>query len=75
MIGAWWRRLRWGMLTAAWRGACWIAVRRRSRASARGFAEREMRSQTRGMGLRMTEGLRDRLRPAWLRLRREPPQD
>jgi hypothetical protein len=27
------------------------------------------RSQTRGMGLRMTDWARDRLRPDWLRLR------
>jgi len=33
------------------------------------------RQQTRGMGLRMTEGLRDRLRPGWLRVHRETEAD
>ncbi|MBN2446234.1 MAG: hypothetical protein JXO22_05895 [Phycisphaerae bacterium] len=31
----------------------------------------DYRGQTRGMGLRMTEPLRDRLRRRWLRVRRD----
>jgi hypothetical protein len=34
-------------------------------------ARLDYRSQTRGMGLRMTETLRDRLRPTWLKMRAE----
>jgi hypothetical protein len=33
------------------------------------------RQQTRGMGLRWTEALRDRLRPGWLRVRRKTNAD
>jgi hypothetical protein len=53
----------WSLATA------W-AARRRPRAAPR---SPDFRAQTRGMGLRMSEWLRDRLRPGWLRLR--PPSD
>jgi hypothetical protein len=48
----------------------WLAARRRLPARPDDVERQLYRHQTRGMGLRMTEWLRDRLRPAWLRLRR-----
>ena len=57
------------------RGALlWMARRRRWRPSWRELEQRRFRTQTRGMSLRMTEFARDRLRPAWLRLRRDAGQ-
>lgn len=54
----------------AWLLGAWLASRRRACISADELRSHDHRAQTRGMGLRMTEFLRNRLRPAWLRMRR-----
>lgn len=48
---------------------------RRPRIRPRDYAPHLYRSQTRGMGLRLTEWLRNRLRPRWLRVRRAERED
>jgi hypothetical protein len=48
----------------------WLAARRRAPVRPEDVQRQIYRQQTRGMGLRMTEWLRDRLRPGWLRLRK-----
>jgi hypothetical protein len=63
--------LRRGLLSRVWLLAAWLAARRRVRVSDAAATEADFRSQTRGRGLRMTKWLRDRLRPTWLRLRRD----
>ncbi len=47
----------------------WLAFRMRSRARPEDVQRQLFRHQTRGMGLRMTDWLRDRARPRWLRVR------
>lgn len=66
-----WRRLLGGVSTAIWVLGGWLASRRRPVVRTSDVAQQEYRTQTRGMPLRMTEWLRDRLRPWWLRLRDE----
>jgi len=51
-----------------WRLGTWIAARRPVRVRDEDVARHLYRAQIRGMGLRMTEWLRDRLRPRWLRI-------
>jgi hypothetical protein len=58
-----------------WALGGWLASRRWSEVRAEDVARHDYRAQTRGMGLRMTEWLRDRLRPSWLRLRRDERVD
>ena len=48
----------------------WLAAWRRVPARPEDVQRQLYRQQTRGMGLRMIEWLRDRLRPSWLRLKR-----
>ncbi len=57
------------LLSRVWSLAAWLAARRRVRVPDAVALATDFRSQTRGRGLRMTEWLRDRLRPSWLRLR------
>jgi hypothetical protein len=64
------RRRRAALLSRLWLVGAWLASRRRPRVLPEDVARHIYRSQTRGGGLRMTEWLRDRLRPAWLRLRK-----
>ncbi|HMQ14993.1 MAG TPA: hypothetical protein PKC49_03380 [Phycisphaerae bacterium] len=54
-----------------WQAAGWLGRRRRSRAAPADVARLDHPAQVRGRGLRMSEWLRDRLRPAWLRVRRD----
>lgn len=56
-----------------WIAGGWYASRRRPRVLPEHVERLTYREQTRGLGLRLTERLRDRLRPAWLRLHRAPP--
>ncbi len=58
-------------LSRVWALAAWLAARRRVQIPDAAAIEADFRCQTRGRGLRMTEWLRDRLRPSWLRLRRD----
>ncbi len=58
------------VLTRVWLLGTWLADRGRPRITPDDLSRYEYRQQTRGMGLRMTEWLRDRLRPRWLRVRR-----
>jgi len=53
-----------------WTLGTWLAARRRPRIGPEDVQRHLYRQQTRGMGLRMSEWLRDRLRPRWLRVRR-----
>jgi hypothetical protein len=54
-----------------WLALTWWRARRRLPATAEDVARLDFHQQLRGRGLRMTEWLRDRLRPGWLRMRRE----
>ncbi len=56
---------------AAWALAVWLSARRAARADGDAHRRLDFRTQTRGMGLRLTEWLRDRMRPGWLRVRRD----
>jgi len=58
------------VLTLVWTLGSWLAGRRRVPLRPDELAREDYRTQARGMGLRMTEWLRDRLRPGWLRLHR-----
>ncbi|MGD8451048.1 MAG: hypothetical protein PVJ57_04460 [Phycisphaerae bacterium] len=64
-----------GVRLAAWRWlwswGTWWASFRRPRVRPEDVRRHLYRQQTRGMGVRWSEWLRDRLRPTWLRLRRE----
>lgn len=69
-----WRR---ELLRRAWTLAAWLSARRRVQADTVVPPDTHRR-QTRGMGVRMNEQLRDRMRPRWLRLRvpdEEEPED
>ncbi|TWT45556.1 hypothetical protein RAS1_19840 [Phycisphaerae bacterium RAS1] len=48
--------------------ATWLLALRRARQKDAHVRALLQRSQARGMGLRMTEALRDKLRPGWLKL-------
>jgi hypothetical protein len=63
------------MSTLVWVLGGWRASRRRAMAGPEEVTRHEYRTQTRGMALRMTEWLRDRLRPSWLRLRDDHSTD
>jgi len=52
-----------------WSCGAWCASWRRPRLRPEHFRRHLFRQQTRGMGLRMSEWLRDRARPSWLRIR------
>lgn len=70
------RGLRAALARWLWSLGTWRAARRRLGVRSQDVQRQLYRTQTRGMGLRFTERLRDRLRPRWLRLRRqdvEPP--
>jgi hypothetical protein len=69
------RRLRSWLSTVTWVLGGWLGSRRRAAVRSADVAQHDYRTQTRGMPLRMTEWLRDRLRPAWLRLRHDHTQD
>ena len=56
----------------AWTLGTWWAARRRPALTRDALGAHDYRTQTRGMGLRMTEWLRDLLRPRWLKLHRGP---
>lgn len=58
-------------LGALWAALSWLLARRRTRLEARDGLRGDFRTQTRGGGFRVTEWLRDRLRPGWLRMRRD----
>ncbi len=60
---------RWG-----WRIGTWLAAKRRLRARPQDVHRQLYRTQTRGMGVRVTEWLRNRLRPGWLRLHPGEPK-
>lgn len=68
-------RWRAAVLTRLWTISTWLAARRRPRSSGVDFRRQLFRSQTRGMNLRITEWVRDRLRPSWLRLRTDAEDD
>jgi hypothetical protein len=58
-------------ITAAlWMLGAALAQRRRAQFTVRDVQRHDFRWQTRRMGMRQTEWLRDRLRTRWLRLRR-----
>ncbi len=61
------------MLGRLWLLASWLARWRRVKVWPADVRRHLYREQTRGMGLRMTERLRNTLRPGWLRLR--APED
>jgi hypothetical protein len=58
------------MLGRLWLLGTWLAALRRAKARPEDVQRQVYRAQTRGMGLRLSEWLRDRLRPTWLRVRR-----
>jgi hypothetical protein len=60
-----------GFLARLWLLLTWLSARRRLKPDQAAIDRQLYRTQTRGMALRMTEWLRDRLRPTWLRLRRD----
>jgi hypothetical protein len=60
------------VLRSAWEFAIWLSSRRARPVHDRDVARHLYRSQTRGMGLRLTDWARDRLRPRWLRVRHGP---
>lgn len=66
-----WRVVRGGWRAGIWQFANWLAERRAPQTRDEDIARLVCRHQTRGMSLRMTEWLRDRLRPQWLRVRHE----
>jgi hypothetical protein len=57
------------LIGALFLAATWLRSRRRTRASFADHARLDFKPQTRGRGLRLTEWLRDKLRPDWLRIR------
>jgi hypothetical protein len=59
------------LLARLWLWSTWLAARRRARALPGDYRRLDFHTQTRGRGLRMTEWLRDQLRPGWLRLRHD----
>jgi len=59
------------VLTPLWALGTWLARRRRPQLDEQDVRRHIYRDQTRSMGVRLTERLRDRLRPRWLRLRSE----
>jgi hypothetical protein len=61
--------LRGGLVSWLWRFGAWLASWRRARVRPEHVRQHVYRQQTRGMGLRMSEWLRDRARPVWLRIR------
>lgn len=65
------RRLRSAVLARLWLLGVWVAARRRVRARTEDVQGQVYRQQTRGMGVRMSEWLRDRMRPTWLRVQRD----
>jgi hypothetical protein len=60
---------------ALWSAASWCAGRRRATWARADFERHWFRSQTRGMGLGLSEWARNRLRIRWLRLRRSADLD
>jgi len=58
-----------------WSMVTWLKARRPPNVRPEDVRRHLYRWQTRGMGLRMSEWLRDRLRPRWLRLRRGNGQE
>jgi hypothetical protein len=56
--------------TLIWNAACALAGRRRPRAEQHHVDEHTYRSDTRRMGVTMTDTLRDRMRPRWFRIYR-----
>ncbi len=63
------RKLPRRLLSRLWDLGTWLAARRPIEAGADDYRRFDYRTQTRGMGLRMTDWLRNRLRPRWLKLR------
>jgi hypothetical protein len=57
------------VLGRLWLLGTWLAAWRRVKVRPEDVQRHIYRAQTRGKGLRLTEWLRDRLRPAWLRVR------
>lgn len=64
-------RFRGMLLALLWTVAAWVRARRPWRITTADLDRWRFHSQTRGRALRMTEWARDRLRPQWLRLRRD----
>ena len=64
------RGLRALLTGAVWMVGAALAQRSQARYTVRDVRRHDFRWQTRGMGLRRTEWLRDRLRAGWLRIRR-----
>jgi hypothetical protein len=58
-------------LHAVWSLSDWLATRRRAQPTPGQMRRLDISTRTRGRGMRMTEWLRDRLRPGWLRVRRD----
>jgi hypothetical protein len=54
-----------------WSLSAWLGSRRRPVVREQDVQKHVYRDQTRSIGVRMTEWLRDRLRPRWLRVRRD----
>jgi hypothetical protein len=63
------------MLTGVWLLGTKLAARRFCTPGDDDYRQHLYRAQTHGMGLRMNEWLRDRLRHRWLRIRRDEPGD
>lgn len=59
------------LIVIAWPLLTWAASLRRTRATVSQIRSIDQPHQVRGRGLRWTEALRDRLRPGWLRIRRD----
>lgn len=69
------RRLRLRIVESFWLAAAWLASRRRTRATAAQSQRHVFRDQTRRMGLRFDEPLRDTMRTRWLRVVRPSRDD
>ncbi len=65
------RRMRRAALTRVWALGAWWAGRRKPRAGLEHVRRYLWRSDTRRMNVRITELLRDRMRPRWLRIVRD----
>ena len=62
------RRIRRSGLTRLWQLGSWFAARRKPRPRPGDVHRHLWRTDTRRMNVRITELLRDRMRPRWLRI-------
>jgi hypothetical protein len=67
--------VRRALIERCWTLATWLAARRKAKVLPEDLARSDYRGQTRGMGLRMREALRDKLRPRWLKVIQNDEED